>query len=148
MYINETLNKNIESNKKEIQKLEEKILEIKKNSENITIVTTSYLMVKHNLEIALNKIGLTVLEDINILTGSYIGLRFVSLNDKFKFVSFDGYTKLGAGRNHNRLVAKSEKISKIVSEVTGFNCRINIYSLESRKNNKENIIYCELIFSR
>lgn len=147
MNVVEFLGKHVESNNTAIQKLEAEILKLKMNSANKAIVTSRYLMVKHNLEIALNKAGLTVLEETGGLNEKYICLRFASLNGKFKFVPFDGYTKSGAGRNHDRLVAKSEKVGKIVFQATGFECRINHYSLECAKEDQvaEKTIHCDLI---
>lgn len=54
----------------------------------------------------------------------------LATTNKFKFIKFDGYTKSGSGRNHNRLVEKQEKLEQHIFENCGLELRINCYSLE------------------
>ena len=128
-----------------IQNLLEKIKEVEQALERRKFIANELSTASEKLELALNKIGLTINKE-NICVGlNSISLTFISLNEKFKFVKNEGYTKTGALKTHLRLRAKAEKISKVIETATGFACNINEFSLELKDSN--NRVMCDLVFA-
>lgn len=62
---------------------------------------------------------------------------YVQSHGSFKPIHFDGYTKSGAGRNHDRLVAKAEKLEAKLLELTGYKTYINHYGMEVKSSDKD-----------
>lgn len=63
----------------------------------------------------------------------HIGFRVKSMT--MKPILFAGYTKSGAGRNNDRLIAKAVKIQDQINYLTGYSCSVNEYGLEVKNAN-------------
>lgn len=62
-------------------------------------------------------------------------------NSKFKFIKFAGYTKTGAGKNHDALVNRADKLVEAIKAGTGIEgVQANLYSFEYRDNGANNIL--------
>ena len=59
----------------------------------------------------------------------------VPLNGKVKFLTFNGYTSTGRGKNQDRLKEKADKLTTSLKEKANLeNCSVNPYSLEVKDN--------------
>jgi hypothetical protein len=98
------------------------------------------------LQEALAKFGLEVVDVTFSKTGTMsdsgtwcdlqdslnFSLRLAPTSGKFKFLTFQGYTARGDGKNDARLREKAAKIKEAISTATGFSADVNSCSLEVR----------------
>lgn len=58
-----------------------------------------------------------------------IAIKFGS-NGKFRFIKDQGYDSRGAAKNQKTLEAKAQKLEGKFSEIVGYSCSVNPYSLQ------------------
>lgn len=82
-------------------------------------------------------------EDWTEETQLFVCFNGVPLNGKVKFLTFNGYTSTGRGKNQDRLQEKAAKLAASLKEKANIgNCSVNPYSLEVKDNSSpKRVIY-------
>jgi len=74
-----------------------------------------------------------------------LNLCLTRFNKKIRFIAHSGYDKHGRGLNHNRLVAKAEKLQKAINDGTGLmNVSVNPFSFQSDTDDMDKTILCDI----
>ena len=131
-----------------IEELNHKLEIQKANQSRFTQLYNSVNFSK--IETMLSKLGLTSLslttqfhndsDSLELIKSKPLYLDIcvqIEEQSKIRPVRFQGYTKSGAGKNHDQLLKKAESISEKVTKLCGYECSINQYGLELDRRNPE-----------